>query len=167
MKVPSYQLWCTMLYGLLPLGEMGAHCNMCVDDEHMLSPHATFMTACWSEREKGPAAAAVSTVAASAAAAAAAAAGAAAEAAAGAAGAAGEGEVIRGCAASEPSAAAGEREGGTGRGGCEDAAVTSCGRAGVVVPGSGAGKWRVMRRSSETASTVLCTADSHSQRLEA
>jgi hypothetical protein len=44
MKVNSYQLWCTMLYGLLPLHE--AHCNMCVDDEFMMSPYSTFMTAC-------------------------------------------------------------------------------------------------------------------------
>lgn len=49
MKVPSYQLWCTMLYGLLPLGE--AHCNMCVDDEFVSSPYSTFMTACWPKGE--------------------------------------------------------------------------------------------------------------------
>lgn len=50
MKVSNYQLWCTMLYGLLPFGE--AHCNMCVDDEHMCSPYSTFVTAC---RQKQPA----------------------------------------------------------------------------------------------------------------
>lgn len=42
MKVPSYQLWCTMLYGLLP--RESHHCEMCADDD-VVGPFGTFVCA--------------------------------------------------------------------------------------------------------------------------
>ena len=46
MRRDPHALWCSALFGLLPFDDVGARCDMRVDDD-VLGPHRTFLTARW------------------------------------------------------------------------------------------------------------------------